>query len=205
MKALSEMHDNLSAGHKGFQKTAALVLRRCWWKGIRAAVRDYVSSCPECQIHKADHWKPAGELQPLEFPAKKWQHIGVDFITGLPKATSDYDAIMVVIDRATKMLHLTALNSTATAQDVAVLFVQHTWKLHGVPRSIVSDRDSKFISLFWQHLMRLLGTKLRVSSDFHPQADSQTERVNDVIETTISIYSDHHPLLCDTHLPRVHY
>lgn len=109
----------------------------------------------------------------------------MDFITQLPKSASGYDAVVVFVDRLTKMVHIAPTMTTATAQDTAELFVHHVVRLHGLPISMVSDRDSKFTSKFWEAVWPLLGTQLHRSSAFHPQSDGQTERVNKVFEDTI--------------------
>ncbi len=110
-------------------------------------------------------------LQPLNIPEHKWQEIGIDFIAAFPKTDDGYDVIMIVVDRATKMVHLVPTTENAISSDVANLFVKNIWRLHGVPRSITSDRDPRFVSLFWRTLMNTLGTKLRMSTAFHPQID----------------------------------
>ena len=205
MRVLYAYHDSKEGGHKGFQRTYELVARHCWWRGMGADVRDYVLSCPACQRGKSDHRQLPGQLKPLEYPTKKWQHIAVDFIVALPRTVQGHDAIMTVVDRSTKMVHLVPTVGTATAVDVAQLFVSHVWKLHGVPRTIVSDRDSKFVSAFWQELMRLLGTKLKMSSAFHPQTDGQSEKTNDVVETTLRLFAEFGEQDWDRHLPMVEF
>ena len=205
LQALREMHDGLEGGHKGYQKTVELVTRRCWWRGVNADVRDYVLSCPECQRAKPEHRKPAGLLRPLEFPRDRWKHLSIDFITSLPTTAKGKDALMVVVDRMTKMVHLTSTTSTATAMDVARMFLRDVWRLHGVPRSVVSDRDTKFVSLFWKELMRLLGSRLRMSSAYHPQTDGQTEKTNDVVETTLRIFCEYRERTWDEFIPMVEF
>ena len=96
----------------------------------------------------------------------------MDFIIELPKSLAGNDAIMTVVDRATKMTHLVATRTDVTAPEVAELFRDHIWKGHGVPRTIVSDRDTRFISIFWRNLMCSVGTKLQFSTSYHPQTDS---------------------------------
>ena len=168
-------------------------------------VRDYVLSCPVCQRGKTDHQRLAGTLQPLQFPKQKWKDIAVDFVTGLPVTDRQFDAVMTVVDRCTKMVHLVPMKTTDGAQEVADHFQRHIWKLHGIPRSIVSDRDGRFISAFWKELMRLLGTQLRMSSAFHPQTDGQSEKANDVVETTLRLFTDFEGREWDKQLPVVEF
>ena len=129
----------------------------------------------------------------------------MDFVTGLPLTARNHDAILTVVDRCTKMVHLVPMHSTDSAKEVATLFLRNIWRLHGVPRSIVSDRDGRFVSAFWQELMQLLGTKLRMSSAFHPQTDGQTEKANDVAETTLRLYTEYDATDWDLQLPMVEF
>ena len=104
---------------------------------------------------------------------------------GLPRSTKDFDRILTVVDRATKMVHLVAVNQTITATETALVFWNAIGKLHGIPRSVVSDRDPRFVSRFWQELWTLLGTKLRMSNAHHPEIDGQIEAANRVVEMVL--------------------
>jgi transposase InsO family protein len=141
-------------------------------------VRQYVKSCDSCQCIKASQQTPASLLQPLLIPSKAWEQVSMDFITHLPKTKAGYDAIAIFVDTFSKMVHFVPTKTTATAPETAQLFFDHVFKLHGMPKSIVSDRDAKFTSRFWQTLFKTLGTKLAMSTAFHPQTDGQTERTN---------------------------
>ena len=120
---------------------------------------------------KAGHQRPAGLLKPLEIPMWKWENITMDFVVGLPRSPSGKDAIWVVIDRLTNVAHFIP-NS---ASDLVSLYVKEVVMLHGVPKSIVSDRDSKFVSNVWKNLYSALGAGLDLSITFHPQTDGQLE------------------------------
>ena len=132
----------------------------------------------ECQCNKASNQKPSGLLQPLEIPAQQWEWISMDFVTHLPRTQRSFDALMVVVGYLTKMLILKPTHSSATAVDTAKIFMDSVVQLHGLPRAIVSDRDTKFTSTFWREVCRTMGTMLAMSSGFHPQTDGQTERRN---------------------------
>ncbi|GJP76635.1 hypothetical protein CLOP_g7049 [Closterium sp. NIES-67] len=146
--------------------------------------------------------RAAGLLQPLDPPELPWQHVTMDYVTGLPAGPSGNDAILVVVDRLTKMAHFIACQQTITAEQTAQLFLANVIRLHGLPPAIISDRDPKFTSNFWRHLWDQFGTKLQFSSAYHPQTDGQTERVNQTMEqllrttcTDPSIWEKSLPLL----------
>ena len=112
----------------------------------------------------------------------------MDFITQLPETRKGHDAIMVFVDRLTKMVHFAPTRTEASAEDVAQLFMEHVVRLHGCPEDVVSDRDTRFASRFWKAVMALCGTKVSMSSAFHPESDGQTERVNRTLEQTLRMF-----------------
>jgi len=187
-RCIQECHDTPYSGHKGVTKTLAAVQRMYWWPGMRAAVTNYVTTCASCQRNKVQGKKPIGMLQPLEVPAAPWAEVTMDFITGLPCTAMGHDAILVFCDRLTKMVHFAACTTTVDATGSAKLFRNHVFAAHGLPVSIISDRDTRFKSEFWQALMDLLGVRHKMSSAFHPQTDGQTERVNRVLEEYLRHY-----------------
>ncbi|GJP33534.1 hypothetical protein CLOM_g18063, partial [Closterium sp. NIES-68] len=146
-------------------------------------VQKFVTSCDTCQRMKSSKQKKAGLLQPLPVPEQPWQVVSLDFIIGLPPTSSGHDAILVVIDKFSKMGHFIPTHTTARTEETAQLFVRHIISQHGIPTTLISDRDPKFTSKFWKELMSLLGTKLAMSSAYHPQTDGQTERLNQIVET----------------------
>ena len=148
-------------------------------------VRKYIQSCDICQRVKPSNSAPGGLLEPLPIPNKAWESISMDFITHLPTTKDGYDAIFVVVDRLTKYAHFIPTTSSITALDTAKIFIANIFKLHGIPKSIISDRDPRFTSEFWKTLFKLLGTDLRMSTSNHPQSDGQTERTNRTLEQMI--------------------
>jgi hypothetical protein len=114
---------------------------------------------------------PAGLLQPLPIPEWKWETISMDFITGLPKSTKKNDAIMVVVDKLSKSAHFIPVKSTCEAIDISNIFMKEIFRLHGMPKEIVSDKDTKFTSNFWKSLMVVFETKLLFNTSYHPQTD----------------------------------
>ncbi|GJP40574.1 hypothetical protein CLOM_g238 [Closterium sp. NIES-68] len=153
-----------------------------WWPGLGTEVQQFVSHCDACAHNKSDTKKPGGLLQPLEIPDEPWESVSLDFITYLPKTRDGHTAILVFVDRLTKMVHFVATTIDVSAEDTVKLFIAHVFHLHGLPRVLVSDRDPRFTSRFWHEVTRTLGTKLKMSSAFHPQTDRQTERTNCTLE-----------------------
>ena len=175
-------HDPQYAGHPGVAKTIQLVKRNFWWPKLRGDVDGYVKACPTCQRNKPTNKSPAGLLVPLAMPTESWGSISMDAIIALPPPKQKNTAIFVFVDRDTKCAHFAAARTKSSAGDVAWLFVNHVWKHHGVPKEIVSDRDTRFTSEFWREVCRLVGIKQSMSTAFQPQSDGQTERTNRTLE-----------------------
>jgi hypothetical protein len=149
---------------------------------MKREIAEYIALCDVCSRVKAEHQKPAGLLQPLPIPDWKWDKIGMDFITGLPKTRPGYNSIWVVVDRLTKVVHFIPVKTTYTSAKLAKIYMNKIVCLHGVPKGIVSDRGTQFTSHFWRQLHESLGIRLEFSTMFHPQTDGQTERVNQILE-----------------------
>ena len=179
---IAECHDCPSAGHLGVTKTLQRVARRFWWPHMGRSVHAYVTGCSSCQLTKPVSRVPGGLLQPLPVPDAKWEHMTLDLITDLPKTKAGFDAVITFVDRLTKMVHFAPCTKEASATDVAGLFRRVWYRQHGLPRVIISDRDRRFLSNFWQALFKGLGTDLRFSTAFHPQTDGQSERMNRMVE-----------------------
>ncbi|KAH7621122.1 putative Transposon Tf2-6 polyprotein [Nannochloris sp. 'desiccata'] len=179
---ISEMHDLPIVGHQGWNRTLRRIIDQFGWPGISKDVQAYVEGCSQCGRSKPRSRFPAGLLQPLELPNEPWESVSIDFIVKLPKTKEGFDAVMVVVDRFSKYVEFIPTFTTATAEETAFLFFKEILCRYGCPASIVSDRDSKFISSFWQSLWSSVGTRLKMSTSYHPQTDGQTERVNRVLE-----------------------
>lgn len=187
-QCLHEAHDSPAGGHKGVNKTLELVRRTYWWPTIKKDVTAYVTTCASCQRNKAKNVLPGGTLQPLQIPEGRWHSVSMDYITGLPCTEAGYDSVFVVLDRLTKMAHFIPCTKDITAAKTADIFVREVIRLHGYPLEVISDRDPKFASEFWQRLLDLLGVKQRMSSAFHPQTDGGTERINRILEEYLRAY-----------------
>ena len=179
---IAECHDCPSAGHQGVTKTLQRVARRFWWPHMSRSVHSYVTACSSCQLNKPVNQLPAGLLQPLPVPERKFAHITLDLITDLPLTASGCDAVLTVVDRLTKYVCFAPLRKDASAKDVASAFRRVWYRQFGLPSVIISDRDRRFLSHFWQALFQALGTELRFSTAFHPQTDGQSERANRTLE-----------------------
>ena len=153
---LNECHDSRYAGHLGMKKTEELVQRDFFWPTLHHDVTSYVQTCEECQRNKASNQRSAGLLQPLEVPSQCWERVNMDFITHLPRTRAGYDSLLVIVDYITKMMISRPTHSTATAVDTAKLFMDAVVRLHGVPRVIVSDKDTRFTSNFWKEICGLI-------------------------------------------------
>jgi hypothetical protein len=174
--------------HLGPAKTTAYLRGTVWWKSLIADVRAYCESCRTCRRSKPDNQKPYGLLNPLPVPTNPWEAIGIDFVGPLPDSSNrdgTYDEITVIIDLLTGRVHLVPSRQDYRAREIAELVFSEVYRLHGLPKRIVSDRDVLFTSTFWQHLNQLLGIKLNMSSAYHPESDGSTERANRTVTQMI--------------------
>ncbi|KEP45477.1 putative Transposon Tf2-1 polyprotein, partial [Rhizoctonia solani 123E] len=187
---LESRHDALSAGHPGQLRTLELISRTYWWPSMKKSVKSYVEHCEVCIRSKPTNQLPVGTLKPLPIPERPWEDIAYDLVVGLPQSEG-FDAILSVIDHFSKMAHFIPCQETMTSQDLANLFLTYVWKLHRLPRSTVSDRGTVFASKFMRHLYERLDIKPTFSTAYHPQTDGQTERVQQIAEGYIWMFSNH--------------
>jgi hypothetical protein len=179
---LQEFHDSKYAGHLRIHKTIENIRRCYWWPSMNEHIKKYIKTCASCQRNKSDTKKTSGLLQPLPIPTRPWSSISMDLITDLPLTSCGHDAIIVVVDRLTKLAHFIPCTTKCSALDVAKMFHDNIFRLHGIPKEIISDRDPRFTSKFWEQLCHHLGTQRNMSTPYHPQSDGQTERMNRVLE-----------------------
>nr|ABD78322.1 polyprotein [Primula vulgaris] len=192
IKTYAILHEDPDNGHTGFQKSLLLAYKEVYWQGLKKDLKKFVDSCVVCQTCKYGKTNAYGLLQPLPMPEQTWSEISMDFINGLP-TSKNYNCIWVVVDRLTKYAHFIPLKHPFGAKELANEFLQNIFKLHGLPKKIISDRDTIFTSDFWKELFHLLGTKLLLSTAFHPQTDGQTEIVNKSLETYLRCYTSQYP------------
>lgn len=191
-------------GHEGVQKTMDRIRRDFYWKGWKKSVQEFISNCQVCQQNKWETLQPAGLMQPLSVPTRIWADISMDFVEALPKV-SGKTVILVVVDRFSKYAHFIALSHPYTAVSVAEAFFRDIVRLHGIPETIVSDRDKVFRSIFWRELFKLLGTNLCFTTAYRPQSDGQTEVVNRTLEMYLRCVTGDVPKKWLTWLPWVEY
>jgi len=160
-------HEVPVAGHPGRSKTLELLSRNYHWPEMRQDVERFVRTCHICRQSKTSRHAPFGDLRPLVIPQQPWQDISMDFVMGLPRSKDQY-AIWVVVDRLTKQRHLVPCSTTVDARYLADLFLQHVFRLHGLPQTITSDRGPQFAPAFWHRLFARLGIEPRLSTAFHP-------------------------------------
>ena len=182
---IQELHSIPYSAHPGIQRTVGKVRKSFFWRGMSGHIREFVENCPVCQMEKSDHTLSKGKLQSTHIPETKWSEISIDFITDLSTSSRNRDSVLVMVDKATRMVHLSPCSKTINATDTGQLLWNTVVKLHGVPRVIYSDRGSQFIASSWQELWRLTGTKLAFSTAYHPQTQGVVERMNAVVSQTI--------------------
>ncbi|CAL9221332.1 unnamed protein product [Arabidopsis halleri] len=197
---LQWLHCSGSGGHSGRDVTCQRVKGLFWWKGMAKDIHTYIRSCSVCQRCKYETVASPGLLQPLPIPETIWTDISMDFIDGLPPSFGK-TVIFVVVDRLSKAAHFMALTHPYSAVSVAQVFMDQVFKLHGFPKTIVSDRDTVFLSDFWTELFSLQGVSLNYTSAYHPQSDGQTEVVNRCLETYLRCMCSDRPHLWSKWLP----
>ncbi|GJX92259.1 reverse transcriptase domain-containing protein, partial [Tanacetum coccineum] len=172
---MDEAHKTGYSVHPGADKMYHDLRDMYWWPGMKRDIATYVSKCLTCAKVKAEHQRPSGLLQQPEIPEWKWDKITMDLITKLPRSRSGHDAIWVIVDRLTKSAHFLAIREDFSTEKLARLYIDEIVARHGVPVSIISDRDGRFTSHFWQSVQKALGTRLDLSTAYHPQTDGQSE------------------------------
>ncbi|XP_056132867.1 uncharacterized protein LOC130109929 [Lampris incognitus] len=170
-------HTSQLACHPGVHRTFTFIARRFWWPTMRRDVKEFVMACTICARSKASHQAPAGLLQPLPIPSRPWSHVALDFVSGLPPSQGN-TVILTVVDRFSKGVHLVALPKLPSASETADLLMSHVFRLHGLPKDILSDRGPQFVSRVWRAFCKGLGASVSLSSGYHPQTNGQTERMN---------------------------
>ena len=174
-------------GYPGRWKTLELVFRNYWWPQMSRYIRQYVSTCDLCLRTKPIRQALVDKLHPLRILNSRWDTLSVDFVVELP-LSSRHDAVMTVVDSVSKRAHFILTHMTVTAEGAARLFLHQVWKLHGLPKCVISDCRPQFIARFTRELYRLLGIKLASSTAWHPQTDRQMEHVNQELDQYLWLF-----------------
>jgi transposase InsO family protein len=187
---ISHCHESMM-GHLGTFKTAARLHTEFYWKTSTGDVKKYIDSCHLCQTRKTAPTKQYGKNHPLPIPGQPWEWISMDFMTKLPSSSLNdqkYNSLFVVVCLLSKQAHLIPTTTNVNAEGVAKLYFDQIYRLHGLPKAIVSDRDTKFTGAFWRALQKMVGTDLMMSTTDHPQTDGQTERTNRTVLQILRMY-----------------
>ncbi|GKB68436.1 putative reverse transcriptase domain-containing protein, partial [Tanacetum coccineum] len=179
---MHESHKSKYSIHPGSDKMYQDMKKLYWWPNMKANIATYVSKCLTCAKVKAKHQRPSGLFIQPEIPEWKWDNITMDFVTKLPKSSQGYDTIWVIVDRLTKSAIFTPMRETDPMDKLARMYLKEVVTRHGIPLSIICDRDPRFASNFWRSLQNALGTNLDMSTAYHPQTDGQSERTIQTLE-----------------------
>jgi len=186
-----QWHHNIpAAGHGGKWKTVELVTRNYWWPGVTRDVGKYVEGCDLYQRMKNRMEEVTEKLKLSEVPKKPWTHLTVNFIMKLPIVVRK-DAILVVCNKLSKMMHFVATMEGTSVEELARLFRDNVWKLHRLPESVVSDRGPQFVVELTKELNQMLGIEMRLSTVFYSQTDGQTEQMNQKLKQYLRFFIDH--------------
>ncbi|GJV28572.1 putative nucleotidyltransferase, ribonuclease H [Tanacetum coccineum] len=202
---MHESHKSKYSIHPGADKMYHDLKMLYWWPNMKADIATYVSKCLTCAKVKAEHQRPSGLLVQPDIPEWKWEKITMDFITKLPKTAAGYDSIWVIVDRLTKSAHFLPMKETDSTEKLTRLYMKEIVARHGIPVSIISDRDSHFTSRVWQSLHEALGTQLNLSTAYHPQTDGQSERTIQTLEDMLRACVIDFGNGWDRHLPLVEF
>ena len=185
---VEELHASAYGGHFSAQRTTDVITRRFFWPHIKRQVWTIVSQCTKCQKSKPRSKRAYGLLQPILAPDRPWKQVTLDLVKDLPRTTNGLDAILVFVDRFTKMVHYVPTTKQLTAEGTAHIFKEHVFKYHGLPEVIIGDRDWRWKSHFWSTVFRSSGTKIRFSTAYHPQTDGQTDCAKRTMEEMLTSY-----------------
>ena len=202
---LEDSHKSRYSIHPGSTKMYRDLKLHYWWPVMKLDVAKYVEKCVTCLQVKAEHQRPYGSLRPLDLTKWKWDHVTMDFLMSLPKTLKGHDSIWVIVDQLTKSAHFLPMKETWPMDRLAKLYIDEIVSKHGVPLSIVSDRDTRFTSKFWEGLQRELGTKVNLSTTYHPQTDGQSERTIQTLGDMLRSYAIDFSGSWDTHLALVEF
>ncbi|GJR60313.1 reverse transcriptase domain-containing protein [Tanacetum coccineum] len=198
---MDKAHKSKYSVHPGADKMYYDLRDMYWWPGMKRDIATYVSKCLTCSKVKAEHQRPSGLLQQPEIPEWKWDKITMGFITKLSRSKNGHDTIWVIVDRLTKSAHFLAIREDYSTKRLARIYIDEIVARHGVPVSIISDRDGRFTSRCWQTVQKALGTRLDMSTAYHPQTDGKSERTFQTLEDMLRACVIDFGGSWDVHLP----
>ena len=204
IEIIAEFHDTPTSGHFGTFKTSRRVQRIFYWPNMDKTVAHFVASCDSCKRYKARTRKSAYANKPFDVPEHPWDVMGMDEKTGLPTSSKGNDAIWVFVDHLTGRAHIVPCKKPSSER-LAQLYFDRVFRHHGLPRKIVSDRDSRFTAAFWQELMKTLGTELNLSTANHPETDGKSERFIKTVIQLVSLFAKDNPRNWDTLIPALEF
>ncbi|KAF0714972.1 Aste57867_3621 [Aphanomyces stellatus] len=181
---IAQAHDASTAAHPGTRRTILSASQWYYWKTLAVDVKLCVATCETCSRYKTSSLRANGKMIPIPAPQECWQTVSADWITGLP-ASKGYDAILVVVDKLSKRPKYIPTKSDVDAPQTAKEFFEHVVRHHGLPSTIISDRDPKFTSTFWRSLMDIMGIRQAMATAGRAQADGATERQNRTLEDAL--------------------
>jgi hypothetical protein len=200
---LDELHKNPYSGHRGYNKMVTTLRKLFYWPNMKGETSEYLSKCLDCQCVKVEYQHLDDLLQRLPIHEWKSDIISLDFITGFPKTQKQNDSIMIVIDKLRKSAHFILGKSTYKEINIAEIFMKEMFRLHGILKMVISDRDVKFTSTFWKELFGGLDTNLNLSTSCHPQTDGKTQQTNQIVQDMLQMYMRTKPTdaggLCQAH------
>ena len=190
---IREQHALPAHGHQGERRTYSRLARQFWCPGMRKIVKLVVGNCDTCARNKASRHAPYGRMGTVPIPEEPWKSISWDFIVKLPGSKdpatkTEYDSILVVMERLTKYMVLVPYQEANSAEQLAYTFMREISSQHGLPEEILSDRDTRFTSKFWTALTAMLGVRRKLTTSFHPQTNGGNERMNQIVETYLRCY-----------------
>ncbi len=197
-------HCSKVACYPGVRHTLFLVKQRFWWQSMARDTQDFVLACSVCASCKTSNRPPAGLLQPLSVPSRAWSHISLDFVTAHPPSQGNM-VVLTVVDRFLKAAHFIPLPKLPSARETVTAVIDHVFRIHGLPKDVVSDRGPQFVSKFWREFCKLLGASVSLSSGFHPQSNGQTERANQDLELVLRCLVSQNPSSWSQQLSWVEY
>ncbi|KAK2905717.1 hypothetical protein Q8A73_009660 [Channa argus] len=203
-QVLQWAHCSKFSFHPGADRSINLLRRHFLWPSLVKDTREFVAACATCARGKTPKTPQNGLLKPLPIPSRPWSHIALDFVTGLPPSHEN-TTILTIVDRFSKAVHFVPLPKLPTATETAQLLTQHVLRLHGIPHDSVSDRGPQFVSQVWKAFCNALGATVSLSSGFHPQSSSQTERANQSLETTLRCVTSSNPSTWSSFIPWIEY